>query len=105
MTTTTGTVQVECPMCRYTAGHTSWCPKQLRGPVTERAAAYFDNAQRLGIPAHRAADIADDCLDRSHGYYFVVGDEAGAFCHLAAREAFTSDDDFDDFRAELRAAL
>lgn len=35
MTTTTATpaTTTECPSCRYTSGHTSWCPNRPPTPI------------------------------------------------------------------------
>lgn len=72
--------------------------------TVSRAQAYIDNAHRLGLSDAQAMQILDAALDAEFSDYDEPGER---FCHLAAVDDgfFDSDDDFDDFRAEVRTAL
>lgn len=70
--------------------------------LPNRAAVYVLAAEGLNIDPAVMYTIADDSLD------FDAEDieiDSHRHLHAVARSMYTSDDDFDDFRLELREAL
>lgn len=65
----------------------------------DRAVRYFDVAGQLGINRPDAYAVADLALDFDR----IADDPILDTLLLLAAASFTSDDDYDDFRDELRA--
>lgn len=70
-----------------------------RADDSVRAARYLHVARLLGL-SDVAYEVADDALEAE-----VYDDPTRDALLLLAQASFTSDDDYDDFRYELRAAL
>lgn len=66
----------------------------------DRALRFLAIADRLGIDRDRAYQIADDALDVD-----TLADSTHDTLLLLAQASFWGDDDYDDFRHELRMAI
>jgi hypothetical protein len=72
------------------------------GEIPDRAAVYLGEAVALGLSTDAAYDVASNLLDVGREEY---ANEFLRRLWTLGRAAFFTDDDFDDFRAELREAL
>lgn len=70
--------------------------------LPNRAAVYVLAAEGLNVDPATVYTIADNALDFDADDYDI---DSHRHLHAIVRTMFTSDDDFDDFRLELREAL
>jgi hypothetical protein len=74
--------------------------------TTARTAHYLAAAAGMHVTPAAARRVVIHLLDRDSDWYLIEGaDEEAAALHELADSLVTSDDDVDDFRAELTAAL
>ena len=73
-------------------------------PAFDRVTLIRSAARALNVTDVALHDVLDAALDLDVTDYPIT-DDARRALHTLARSLFRSDDDYDDFRADLRAAL